>query len=72
MKNQGILIILLIIFTVITGGCQKDFLDTKPTDLVSDQAIWQDSILADAYVVGRYIGVGLTTEGGKPGFGRGF
>lgn len=72
MKNQGILIILLIIFTVTTGGCQKDFLDTKPTDLVSDQAIWQDSILADAYVVGRYIGVGLTTEGGKPGFGRGF
>jgi hypothetical protein len=72
MKNQGILIVLLIIFTVITASCQKDFLDTKATDLVSDQAIWSDSVLADAYVVGRYIGVGLTTEGGKPGFGRGF
>lgn len=72
MKNQGILIVLLIIFTVITASCQKDFLDTKATDLVSDQAIWSDSVLADAYVVGRYIGVGLSTEGGKPGFGRGF
>lgn len=67
-----------LILSVLTGAtawltaCDDAFLDTKPTDIISDQAIFADSALADAYVVGRYVGVQLSTEGDKPGFGRGF
>jgi hypothetical protein len=67
-----------LILSLLTGAavcftaCDDAFLDTNPTDIISDQAIFADSALADAYVVGRYVGVQLSTESDKPGFGRGF
>lgn len=67
-----------LILSLLTGAaacltaCDDAFLDTKPTDIISDEAIFADSALADAYVIGRYVGVQLSTESDKPGFGRGF
>jgi len=60
--------------TVLTS-CEKDFLEITPTDRVSDAAILTDSILFEAYVTNRYMGVRLTGREGdsnQPGFGRGF
>jgi len=71
-SNYIIASVLAGLLSLFLSACDNEFLDTNPTDIVSDQAIWADSALADAYVVGRYIGVGLSSEGGKPGFGRGF
>jgi len=56
-------------------ACNNDFLDVVPTDRVSDAAILSDSVLFEAFVVNRYMGVRLTdkeAEGTPPGFGRGF
>lgn len=72
MRLNKLILSLLTGATACLSACDDAFLDTKPTDIISDQAIWADSALADAYVVGRYVGVQLSTEGDKPGFGRGF
>ncbi|HWV31358.1 MAG TPA: RagB/SusD family nutrient uptake outer membrane protein [Dyadobacter sp.] len=72
MRLNKLILSLLTGVTACLTACDDAFLDTKPTDIISDQAIWADSALADAYVVGRYVGVQLSTEGDKPGFGRGF
>jgi len=56
-------------------GCEKDFLETTPTDVINNSSILTDSILFDAYVTNRYLGVKLTNKEGdsnQPGFGRGF
>jgi starch-binding outer membrane protein, SusD/RagB family len=58
-------------------SCQRDLLESTPTNVLTDAAILNDSILADAYVVGRYGGVQLhgnecCTGSGITGFGRGF
>jgi starch-binding outer membrane protein, SusD/RagB family len=56
-------------------SCNDDYLDINPTDRVSDAAILSDSILFEAYVTNRYMGVRLTNKEGdsnQPGFGRGF
>ncbi|KOS08391.1 carbohydrate-binding protein SusD [Flavobacterium akiainvivens] len=56
-------------------SCNDDYLDITPTDRVSDAAILSDSILFEAYVTNRYMGVRLTNKEGdsnQPGFGRGF
>lgn len=58
-----------------TAACKKDFLDVTPTDKVSDTAVLSDSVLFEAFVVNRYLGVRLIdkeAEGTPPGFGRGF
>lgn len=57
------------------SSCKQDFLTIVPTDRVSDAAILSDSVLFEAYVLNRYMGVRLTdkeAEGTPPGFGRGF
>ncbi len=57
------------------SSCKQDFLNIVPTDRVSDAAILSDSVLFEAYVLNRYMGVRLTdkeAEGTPPGFGRGF
>ena len=58
-----------------TTACKKDFLDVTPTDKVSDAAVLADSVLFEAFVVNRYLGVRIVNkenEGTPPGFGRGF
>lgn len=72
MKTKNISLILLAAGLVALGACKKDFLDTTPTSIITDAAVWGDSSLAEAYITGRYIGVGGNNDGGKPGFGRGF
>nr|WP_295922820.1 RagB/SusD family nutrient uptake outer membrane protein [uncultured Dyadobacter sp.] len=72
MRFHKLTILFLTGLSAVLASCDNEFLDTKPTDIISDQAIWADSALADAYVVGRYVGVQLSTESDKPGFGRGF
>ena len=72
MRLNKLILSLLTGATACLTACDDAFLDTKPTDIISDQAIFADSALADAYVVGRYVGTQLSTEGDKPGFGRGF
>jgi hypothetical protein len=64
----------LIGFTVscLFSACKKDFLNTEPTNLISNEAIFSDSTLTEVYVVGRYIGVSQAWEEGKPSFQRGF
>lgn len=56
-------------------ACDQNFLDVVPTDRVSDASILSDSVLFEAYVTNRYMGVRLAdkeAEGTLPGFGRGF
>ena len=69
------LIYVAIIGSILLTGCQKDYLEVKPTDRVSDAAILSDSTLFEAFVINRYLGVRLTNkegDGSAPGFGRGF
>lgn len=57
------------------SACDQNFLDVVPTDRVSDASILSDSVLFEAYVTNRYMGVRLAdkeAEGTLPGFGRGF
>ncbi|MFX1704305.1 RagB/SusD family nutrient uptake outer membrane protein [Chitinophaga sp. CC14] len=72
MKTKNISLILVAAGLAALGACKKDFLDTAPTSIITDAAVWGDSSLAEAYVTGRYIGVGGSNDGGKPGFGRAF
>lgn len=72
MKTKNISLILVAAGFAALGACKKDFLQTTPTSIITDAAVWADSSLAEAYVTGRYIGVGGNNDGGKPGFGRAF
>lgn len=68
-------LVVLTALALTTAGCKKDFLDVTPTDKVSDAAVLGDSVLFEAFVVNRYLGVRLIdkeAEGTPPGFGRGF
>ncbi len=61
---------------VIAGSsCKKDFLDVRPTDRVSEDALLADSSLFINFVTNRYLGTRLADkegDGTNPGFGRGF
>lgn len=68
-------LVFLSVATLATISCKQDFLDVVPTDRVSDAAVLADSVLFEAFVINRYMGVQLTdkeAEGTPPGFGRGF
>lgn len=57
------------------SACKKDYLDVYPTSTISEDAIINDSMLFNDYVLARYLGVRLQDkegEGTNPGFGRGF
>jgi hypothetical protein len=72
MKTKYIYPVAVSLCVLLLGACKKDFLNTKPTDLLSKDAIFSDSTVTETYVLGRYIGVSLTWEEGKPSFQRGF
>lgn len=60
---------------MVITACEQDFMDITPTDRLSDAAVFSDSILYEAYVIDRYLGVRLTNKEGdanQPGFGRTF
>ncbi|MCC9168696.1 RagB/SusD family nutrient uptake outer membrane protein [Pontibacter harenae] len=59
----------------ILTSCEKDFLEVTPTDRLSDEAIIGDSVLFEAFVINRYLGVRQIDkegDGNAPGFGRGW
>jgi hypothetical protein len=66
---------IIITSLLVATSCKKDFLNIKPTDRVSEEAILSDSSLFEDFVVARYIGARLQDkegDGTNPGFGRGF
>lgn len=77
MKNKSIFI-LGVLITLFLSSCEKDFLDVDSPNL-TDQAVWADPNLADAFIRGLYTSVRLADKepghngGDTPaGFGRGF
>jgi hypothetical protein len=50
---------IITIFTInLLLGCNRDFLNTKPLDLVPSTDAWKDGALAEAFVTGIYSGLG--------------
>ena len=43
---------LAVFLLVITASC--DILDKKPLDMISDDVVWDDPTLVDAYLVSQY------------------
>ncbi len=76
--KKNILFILIAGVSLIFASCEKDFLEVDSPNL-TDQAVWADAALAEAFVRGLYTGVRLADKepghngGDTPaGFGRGF
>lgn len=49
--------ILTVIAVFITASCKKDFLDVKPLDKFSDEAVWKDPALIQTFVNNIYLGI---------------
>lgn len=54
-KCNHILTALLILFTVVS--CKKDFLNQAPKDKYSDESVWKDPALIQAFVNNIYMGI---------------
>ena len=52
-KNSSIIILLVI--TMFITSCNEDMLDTKPLTEISDAAVWNDIVLAEAFVNEIYL-----------------
>jgi starch-binding outer membrane protein, SusD/RagB family len=64
------------VLSLVITSCDSDLLDTKPTTL-TDDAIWKDPSLTEAYIINLYTGIRLTEKEANQteryiGFGRGF
>jgi starch-binding outer membrane protein, SusD/RagB family len=75
MKKVSLFIFMATV-SVLMFSCDSDLLDVTPTSL-TDEAIWQDPSLTEAYILNLYTGIRLTDkEPSKDeryiGFGRGF
>lgn len=75
MKKHS-LYILISALSVCLAACNDDFLNVKPTTL-TDEAVWQDASLTEAYIINLYTGIRLTDKEPSKGeryigFGRGF
>jgi starch-binding outer membrane protein, SusD/RagB family len=62
--------------SILALSCDDNFLDVKPTSL-TDEAIWKDANLTEAYIINLYTGARLTDKEPSQGeryigFGRGF
>jgi len=65
MKNILYLFIFVLMFM---SSCKKDVLDKKPLDIISDDVVWSDPALIDAYLTQLYAQVSvftLETPGGS-------
>src|SRR5919107_6376549 len=40
-----------------TASCKKDFMDLKPQDAYSDEAVWNDPALVQSFVNNIYLGI---------------
>lgn len=61
-KNTLFILIISLTFC----SCKNDVLDVTPTTIITSEAIFQDSVLTDAYVVGRYLRAGGPFTFGRP------
>lgn len=61
--------LVLIAVTLFLTSCNKNILDLKPYDKLSDAAIWADINLVQGYVTENYNSVSMTTMGFPNGFG---
>jgi starch-binding outer membrane protein, SusD/RagB family len=73
---KRIIIFTTILSAVLFASCDSDLLNVAPTSL-TDQAVWEDANLTEAYIMNLYTGIRLTEkEPSKDeryiGFGRGF
>lgn len=50
-------ILLIALYSIAITGCKKDFLDQKPSDKYSDDAVWGDPALVQAFVNNIYSGI---------------
>ncbi|HMR82219.1 MAG TPA: RagB/SusD family nutrient uptake outer membrane protein [Niabella sp.] len=68
MKNIKSSIILFTLVATLSGisSCKRDILDVMPTDILTSEAIFQDSVLTEAYVLGRYVRAGGPFTFGRP------
>jgi hypothetical protein len=58
MKRKILIIPMVLGSMVLFNSCNKDFLDTKPLDSISSDAVWNDGPLASAFVTEIYNGLG--------------
>ena len=54
-KYSHLLMVLLILLTVVS--CKKDFLNQAPKDKYSDESVWKDPALIQAFVNNIYMGI---------------
>jgi starch-binding outer membrane protein, SusD/RagB family len=53
MKNR-LFITLITLFVMLFSSCEKDVLDKKPLDIITDDVVWNDQALIDAYLTQSY------------------
>ena len=58
MKRLNKIVALFIATSFAFTACNDDFLNTRPLGQVSEDAVWADAALAEAFVVGIYQGLG--------------
>lgn len=58
MKRKILIIPMVLGSMVLFNSCNKDFLNTKPLDSISSDAVWNDGPLASAFVTEIYNGLG--------------
>jgi len=54
MQVKKMSVLLLIVVSVVVGACNKDILDIKPTNFVSDVAVFEDITLTNQFVTNIY------------------
>ncbi|RAW02325.1 RagB/SusD family nutrient uptake outer membrane protein [Pseudochryseolinea flava] len=74
MRKYALYILTILAFA--STSCDSDFLHPNPTSL-TDEAIWKDPFLTEAYIVNLYTGIRMTEKEANQGerfigFGRGF
>lgn len=58
MKKRILSIPIILCLMLLINSCNKDFLNTKPLDSISTDAVWADGPLANAFVIEIYNGLG--------------
>ncbi|WP_298738452.1 RagB/SusD family nutrient uptake outer membrane protein [uncultured Chitinophaga sp.] len=57
MKRYIKLLLIPVSLLLLTVGCKKNFLDSKPLDRYSDADVWEDSTLANLFLNNIYAGI---------------
>lgn len=59
MKKYKKLLLSILAVVLITASCKDDFVNTKPLDQLSQDVVWGDASLAEAFVSELYGGLGV-------------